>query len=102
MWFRPFDAFCPHTNLIMREVEGIDLKKQIVTISRGFRPRQLQLRYERLVIAVGTDFHGMPGMMESEVTLTREATINSSGFTCMVKYEASVWANFRLDAPHVV
>jgi hypothetical protein len=41
-------------------------------------------------------------MMESEVTLTREATMNSSGFTCMVKYEASVWANFRLDAPHVV
>jgi hypothetical protein len=30
----------------MREVEGIDLKKQIVTISPGFRPRQLQLRYE--------------------------------------------------------
>jgi hypothetical protein len=40
--------------------------------------------------------------MESEVTLTREATMNSAGFTCMVKYEASVWANFRLDAPHVV
>jgi NADH dehydrogenase FAD-containing subunit len=98
------DAFCPHTNLIMREVEGIDLKKQIVTISPGFRPRQLQLRYEHLVIALGnvTDFHGMPGMMESEVTLTREATMNSAGFTCMVKYEASVWANFRLDAPHVV
>jgi hypothetical protein len=28
--------FCPRTNLIMREVEGIDLKKQIVTISPGF------------------------------------------------------------------
>ena len=100
----PIRRLCPRTNLIMREVEGIDLKKQIVTISPGFRPRQLQLRYEHLVIAVGkvTDFHGMPGVMESEVTLTREATMNSSGFTCMVKYEASVWANFRLDAPHVV
>jgi NADH:ubiquinone reductase (H+-translocating) len=54
----------------MREVEGIDLKKQIVTISPGFRPRQLQLRYEHLVIALGnvTDFHGVPGMMEGEVT----------------------------------
>ena len=60
MWFRPFDAFCPHTNLIMREVEGIDLKKQIVTISPGFRPRQLQLRYEHLVIAVGLTFMACP------------------------------------------
>src|SRR6185312_11663160 len=56
----PIRRLCPRTNLIMREVEGIDLKKQIVTISPGFRPRQLQLqlRYEHLVIAVGkvTDF----------------------------------------------
>jgi NADH dehydrogenase len=53
--------------LIMREVEGIDLKKQIVTISPGFRPRQLQLKYDCLVIALGsvTNFHGMPGMIEN-------------------------------------
>src|ERR1700730_13975087 len=46
----PIRRLCPRTNLIMREVEGIDLKKQIVTISPGFRPRQLQLRYEHLVV----------------------------------------------------
>jgi NADH:ubiquinone reductase (H+-translocating) len=48
-------------------VEGIDLKKQIVTISPGFRPRQLQLKYDYLVIALGsiTNFHGMPGMIEN-------------------------------------
>jgi NADH dehydrogenase len=51
----------------MREVEDIDLRKQIVTISPGFRPRQLQLKYDHLVIALGniTDFHGMPGLMEN-------------------------------------
>ena len=39
----PIRRLCPRTNLIMREVEDIDLKKQIVTVSPGFRPRHLQL-----------------------------------------------------------
>ena len=63
----PIRRLCPRTNLIMREVEDIDLDKQIVTISPGFRPRQLQLTYDQLVIALGniTNFHGMPGLMEN-------------------------------------
>src|SRR6201997_3248381 len=63
----PIRRLCPRTNLIMREVEDIDLQKQIVTISPGFRPRQLQLKYDHLVIALGniTNFHGMPGMIEN-------------------------------------
>src|ERR1700745_3031640 len=58
---------CPRTNLIMREDEDIDLQKQIVTVSPGFRPRRLQLKYDHLVIALGsiTNFHGMPGMIEN-------------------------------------
>src|SRR5271168_5577672 len=50
----PIRRLCPRTNLVMREVEDIDLKKQIVTISPGFRPRQLQLKYNYLVIALGS------------------------------------------------
>jgi NADH dehydrogenase len=63
----PIRRLCPRTNLIMREVEDIDLDKQIVTVSPGFRPRQLQLKYDHLVIALGniTNFHGMPGMIEN-------------------------------------
>src|ERR1700730_15637101 len=63
----PIRRLCPRTNLIMREVRDIDLKDQIVTISPGFRPRHLQLKYDYLVIALGsiTNFHGMPGMMEN-------------------------------------
>jgi NADH:ubiquinone reductase (H+-translocating) len=63
----PIRRLCPRTNLIMREVEDIDLEKQIVTISPGFRPRQLQLKHDHLVIALGniTNFHGMPGMIEN-------------------------------------
>src|SRR6202043_1127260 len=42
----PIRRLCPRTNLIMREIEDIDLQKQIVSISPGFRPRQLQLKYD--------------------------------------------------------
>src|SRR6201993_4229799 len=63
----PIRRLCPRTNLIMREVEDIDLDRRIVTISPGFRPRQLELKYDHLVIALGniTNFHGMPGMIEN-------------------------------------
>ena len=63
----PIRRLCPRTNLIMREVEDIDLTNQIVTISPGFRPRQLQLKYDHLVIALGTvtNFYGMPGLIEN-------------------------------------
>src|SRR6201984_2990163 len=63
----PIRRLCPRTNLIMREVEHIDLEKQIVTVSPGFRPRHLQLKSDYLVIALGsiTNFHGMPGMIEN-------------------------------------
>jgi NADH:ubiquinone reductase (H+-translocating) len=63
----PIRRLCPRTNLIMREVEDIDLDKRIVTISPGFRPRQLELKYDHLVIALGniTNFHGMPGIIEN-------------------------------------
>jgi NADH dehydrogenase len=63
----PIRRLCPRTNLIMREVQDIDLKGQIVTISPGFRPRHLQLKYDHLVIALGsiTNFQAMPGMIEN-------------------------------------
>src|ERR1700745_1427803 len=63
----PIRRLCPRTNLIMREVEDIDLKNQIVTVSPGFRPRPLELPYDYLVIALGevTNFYGLPGMLEN-------------------------------------
>ena len=63
----PIRRFCPRTNLVMREVDEIDLKNQIVTVLPGFRPRQLQLKYDHLVIALGnvTNFYGMPGLIEN-------------------------------------
>ncbi len=62
----PIRHLCPRTQLIMREVEAIDLARKVVTVSPGFRPRQLELPYDYLVIALGgvTNFYGMPGMIE--------------------------------------
>jgi len=63
----PIRRLCPRTNLVMREVEDIDLKNKMVSVSPGFRPRQLKLSYDYLVIALGniTSYYGMPGMMEN-------------------------------------
>jgi NADH dehydrogenase len=62
----PIRHLCPRTQLIMREVENIDLVRKVVTVSPGFRPRQLEIEYDYLVIALGgvTNFYGMPGMIE--------------------------------------
>src|ERR1700694_2401341 len=63
----PIRRLCPRTNLVMREVEDIDLKNKVVTVSPGFRPRQKRIPYDFLVIALGevTNFYGMPGMLEN-------------------------------------
>jgi len=39
----PIRRLCPRTNLVTREIEDIDLANKIVTVSPGFRPRQLKL-----------------------------------------------------------
>jgi len=63
----PIRRLCPRTNLVMREVEDVDLKNKIVTVSPGFRPRQKKIAFDYLVIALGevTNFYGMPGMLEN-------------------------------------
>jgi NADH dehydrogenase len=63
----PIRRLCPRTNLVTREIEDIDLENRVITVSPGFRPRQLKLHYDYLVIALGnvTNFYGMPGMLEN-------------------------------------
>lgn len=63
----PIRRLCPRTNLVTREIEDIDLVNRVVTASPGFTPRQLKLRFDYLVIALGnvTNFYGMPGMFEN-------------------------------------
>jgi NADH dehydrogenase len=65
----PIRRLCRRTNLVTREIEEIDLANKIITVSPGFRPRQLKLHYDYLVIALGnvTNFYGMPGMLENAI-----------------------------------
>jgi NADH dehydrogenase len=63
----PIRRLCPRTHLVMREVEDIDLKNRVISVSPGFRPRRMKIPYDYLVIALGelTNFYGMPGMLEN-------------------------------------
>src|SRR5262249_15205662 len=56
----PIRRLCPRANLIMRDVEEIDLKNKVVTLSPGFRPKRTEVHYDQLVIALGnvTNFLG--------------------------------------------
>jgi NADH dehydrogenase len=62
----PIRRLCPRASLIMRDVEEIDLKNRVVTLSPGFRPKRTEIHYDQLVIALGnvTNFLGMPGLQE--------------------------------------
>jgi NADH:ubiquinone reductase (H+-translocating) len=62
----PIRRLLPRTKLYIREVEEIDLAQQTVTLSPGFRPRELVLHYDHLVLALGTvtDFRDIPGLHE--------------------------------------
>jgi NADH dehydrogenase len=62
----PIRRLCRHTNLHMREVQAIDLHQKIVTTGPGFRPTLQRIRYDYLVIAVGTvmNFSRMPGLKQ--------------------------------------
>src|SRR5580658_5869980 len=63
----PIRHLCSRTQLVMRDVEDINLRKKIITLSPGFRPRRLEVPYDYLVIALGgvTNFYGMPGLIEN-------------------------------------
>lgn len=62
----PLRRMLPGAYLHMRDVEAVDVEKQIVTCSPGFKPRPLILPYDHLVIALGnvTDFRGLTGLAE--------------------------------------
>ncbi len=62
----PIRQLSPRTELITREVENIDLKNKLVTVSAGFRPRSMDIPYDYLVVALGgvTDYSGKPGLLE--------------------------------------
>ncbi len=65
----PIRRLLSRTNLYVREIESVDLRRSIVTLAPGIRPRQLELPYDYLVIAAGsaTNFSGMSGLAEHAI-----------------------------------
>src|SRR5919202_2285789 len=62
----PIRRLLPRTELHVREIESIDLKRRTVTTAPGFLPHQHVVHYDHLVLALGnvTDFRGMRGLPE--------------------------------------
>ena len=62
----PLRQLLPHTDLFVREIEGIDLDRRVVTLGAGLTPQTLELPFDHLVVALGnvTDFRGVPGLPE--------------------------------------
>jgi NADH dehydrogenase len=62
----PIRRMAPKAELYTREVESIDARRRVVTLSPGVRHMPLPLEYEHLVIALGTqlDYSAIPGMRE--------------------------------------
>ncbi|HMN99460.1 MAG TPA: FAD-dependent oxidoreductase [Miltoncostaeaceae bacterium] len=62
----PLRQLLPRTSLYVREIEGIDLERRVVTLGAGLTPRTRDLPFDDLVVALGgvTDFRGIPGLPE--------------------------------------
>jgi NADH dehydrogenase len=62
----PIRRMAPAAQLYTRNVEAIDLAGRVVTLAPGARPQHLLLRYDHLVLAMGTqlDHSKIPGMRE--------------------------------------
>lgn len=62
----PIRRLLPRTELHVREVESVDLDRQVVVTSPGFHPHTHEIHYDHLVLALGTvtDFRGLPGLPE--------------------------------------
>ncbi|MGO8905768.1 MAG: FAD-dependent oxidoreductase [Solirubrobacteraceae bacterium] len=62
----PLRQLLRRTDLFVREVEGVDLSRRVVTLGAGLTPQAHELPFDHLVIALGnvTDFRGVPGFPE--------------------------------------
>jgi NADH dehydrogenase len=62
----PLRQLLPRTDVFVREIEGIDLDRRVVTLGAGLTPQTLELGFDHLVVALGnvTDFRGAPGLPE--------------------------------------
>jgi NADH:ubiquinone reductase (H+-translocating) len=62
----PLRQLLPNTELLVREVEGVELDRRVVRLGAGMTPQTHELEFDHLVVALGnvTDFRGVPGLPE--------------------------------------
>lgn len=62
----PLRQLLPRTELFVREIEGVDLDRRVVTLGAGLAPKTQELAFDHLVVALGnvTDFRGARGLPE--------------------------------------
>jgi NADH dehydrogenase len=62
----PLRQLLAHTDLFVREIEGVDLDRRVVRLGAGLTPQTYELSFDHLVVALGsvTDFRGAPGLPE--------------------------------------
>src|SRR5690349_15772137 len=62
----PLRRLLPRTQLFIRDVDGVDFEQKTVRLRPGFWPQARLLKYDHLIIAMGTvtDFRGSRGLAE--------------------------------------
>ncbi len=62
----PLRQLLKRERVFVREIEGVDLDRRVVSLAAGLTPRTLELPFDHLVVALGnvTDFRGVPGLPE--------------------------------------
>ena len=62
----PLRQLLKRTDMFVREIEGVDLDRRVVTLGAGLTPQTQELAFDHLVVALGnvTDFRGVPGLPE--------------------------------------
>ncbi len=62
----PLRQLLGDTDLFVREIDGVDLDRRVVTLGAGLTPQTQELAFDHLVVALGnvTDFRGVPGLPE--------------------------------------
>lgn len=62
----PLRRLLKKTEIQVRQIESIDLERKVVRLAPGFLPRAHELKYDHLILGLGTvtDFRGMRGLPE--------------------------------------
>ena len=97
----PLRQLLPRTDLFVREIEGVDLERRVVTLGAGLPPRVQELPFDHLVIALGdvTDFRGVPGLPEHALPFkTLADAVRIRNHVIHVLEQASVGARRRAAA----